>query len=655
MKKLFFTIFFLLIIFSLKNYVFAVQIISSPSNLNVASDGQGDPVLYSSGYFDVNCPPNGVCPTSGLNDYWAGVLYNNNIRVTTPSVSSTFQTGDNVNINWRLGASGSTGMTAYLGFEVRYSLDGSNLQTVDCINPTLTGVSASGGVKYICMDQKKYGKLPNFVIGAIPNLSGSTYVQPDFTSPRSVAMAIPNDWGGRKVKFQVIEKFCQGVGSTCDTTHMYLTSYSGEYSITRKNVALPPLDINPIKISTACSNLGGRKTDRATEAWDVSWCNLDPNQCMKEGKLITFTDPRLSTGYTSIALFASINNSPYYLVGETSNQRFLVSSGQPVLKIYSTLSDSQKQIILFDAKNKYWDIDSDVLSRTAGVNYVTGREQASPSVLLNGDTIKYKIYVYRWDGVIGAGGQQQSQTFYSESIKYDVPHCLVDNIVIDPAQKIFDYSNILQSQKFTAIANFKPLLQPLYYTDINICLDPANVDYYNTPSCIEERLIYNNHTPSQTVVTDYVLNSSKWSIDSTILGSLAGSTFSPIFTDQKQTGKINYDYNFRPYNAVSNALEALNPGSNMNNIVPWLQKIKGSANITINTKNITNNNDNNNNSDNNSSSKSSVFKGIFIGQGITLPNTSGRDMTIEYDSNIVDNPPPGFGDLIAPNWGERVP
>ncbi|EKD56879.1 MAG: hypothetical protein ACD_58C00059G0004 [uncultured bacterium] len=58
---------------------------------------------------------------------------------------------------------------------------------------------------------------------------------------------------------------------------------------------------------------------------------------------------------------------------------------------------------------------------------------------------------------------------------------------------------------------------------------------------------------------------------------------------------------------------------------------------------------------NQTQANNSVFKGVFIGNEISLPNPNGRSMTIEYDSNIVNNPPPGFGDLIAPNWGERVP
>ena len=53
--------------------------------------------------------------------------------------------------------------------------------------------------------------------------------------------------------------------------------------------------------------------------------------------------------------------------------------------------------------------------------------------------------------------------------------------------------------------------------------------------------------------------------------------------------------------------------------------------------------------------KSSVFKGIFIGGEINFPNIVDKSMTIEYDSNIVDNPPPGFSNLIAPNWLEKTP
>lgn len=41
---------------------------------------------------------------------------------------------------------------------------------------------------------------------------------------------------------------------------------------------------------------------------------------------------------------------------------------------------------------------------------------------------------------------------------------------------------------------------------------------------------------------------------------------------------------------------------------------------------------------------------VKVGVQQTTPQT-----IIEYDSNIVKYPPPGFGDLIAPNWAEKVP
>lgn len=47
------------------------------------------------------------------------------------------------------------------------------------------------------------------------------------------------------------------------------------------------------------------------------------------------------------------------------------------------------------------------------------------------------------------------------------------------------------------------------------------------------------------------------------------------------------------------------------------------------------------------------FLGVFVGNSITINRTN--TLSIVYDSNVANNPPPGFTDFFAPSWSEVAP
>lgn len=618
--------------------------------------------LPTDGYFATNCPPNGVCPTSGINDYWAGVHYTDNIRVSQPQVRSSYTSGEKMNVSWNIYPSGSTGFLAYQGYEVRYSLDNDAFQRITCLNATRTAVNTPNGVKNVCLDQKHLGILPNLLFGKNTDLNGVSYSL-NVNRPRSVEFDIPRDWKGRKVRLQIIEKFYQGVSGTAGYTNMFLISYSNQISINNNATSLPPLDINPVQASISCSTLGGYRSDLNNYADKV--CGSKPEECLKGGKLLTWNSPYLSGVFLKTTVEASLNSGQaIFLVGEEG----VIGEGSTVAKIYY-ITSPQSKAVMFDAKNVYFQSGS-----------------ANSQVMSPGDTIQYKIKVRRWEPYRGTGSPPpQEQTVFSNTLQFDTPRCLADKVNIQPAPKVFSSNDQSLEQKFTAITTFKPAVQSNYINaSIKYCLDPnfgtgsGGEGLYYSENCAKEREIYNKYYPASLDVTENMESNSYyvngWSKDTVLLGFLTKSLFKPTFSQNVQTGKIYYNYNFRPDRAVASAQDALNPGTSFRSSLPWLQKITGEANVTINAYQTTTSSPTPSptptstptsspspspspspTSTASGGSSTNIFKGIFIGKELVFPTLTGRDMTIEYDSNAIKNPPPGFGDLIAPAWKERVP
>lgn len=722
------------ILFSLCFVVFFILIFTSHKASAAGS---------SSDYTDVYCGVLG-CPYITSSDNWAGTMYLSPNPISISSVTAspaknTYDIGETISLNWSMFTNSKVDTyLAYDGYEIRYSLDdGNDWVANDCLNP-VPGVTwqQQDYMNTICLDHQHLKEYPIYLTHQDDLMdSNGEYQYPVFDYRNSGEIAIPAEWTGKTVKFQIIEKFHQGVPDTLGFTNWYILTYSSSIKVAGDTNVAASI------IKNICN------FDNVNNGQAIYWssgmaamASVGPyilREYSKEEENIGQYDSYLPTGVTyrrdryglRSYEYNSIDGKIHY--GENLARAGITYSIENHLVVsLPTFQISVNDGAFTDIKNyislaNYYGASLPITSFQKNGNYtihagdkvqlqasrkVNFKRCLEPNVYglkpfrstTDDSGNNYCTTIYDSQG-ISLGNRPlinytENQTFKSNTLTIDVLPCMIKNVTVTPNSDTFK-PNLDGSYSFEpdSEVSFKAEVE---YEPFNTLTATCPLVNGTCSVAINDNSQVFSPPIKKETISNVTLYGSGWHFSTTL-----DKSKNPLLSFAKSDSSVKaddfdystwyfdkhylaFEYKYLPEAYLYNSLSETKKNSIFDSkyIAPITRDPQGNSQYT-GTERI----ENLTWPITATEAVGNSFVTDLTKYGLSLYNWPGSyharayvvldlkepsapvtppvtppdqpqasglmtsGLMILYDSNIVDNPPPGFSDLIAPNWGERVP